>query len=61
VIDPLLTPIQLAELLGVHRNSLRRLVASQRLPRPLRISHKVVRWKHSEIEEWLEKLAQKRR
>lgn len=44
---------EVAELLGVHRRTVWRLVSSGDLPEPIRISAKVVRWRVVDLEDHL--------
>lgn len=50
----LIRPIQLAKLLGVSKSTLWRLEKSGELPKRVTISERIVGWKESDIEEWLE-------
>ena len=51
--DSILRPRQVAELFGVSRTTVWRLVQRGELPRPIRISAGVVGWRRSVIETWL--------
>jgi len=46
---------QLAKRLSVSRRTIFRLVASGRLPQPLRLSKRTVRWRWADVEEFLAK------
>ena len=48
---------QVADLLGVHPRSIWRLSASGQLPKPVRLTGRLVRWKRREIEDYLAGLA----
>ena len=50
--NPLLSARELAEMLNVRTTHVRRLRATGRLPRPLRIGGSL-RWKLAEIREWI--------
>lgn len=45
---------QVAELLGVHPRTVWRLVSTGDLPKPVKISTKIVRWRLSELQDHLE-------
>ena len=47
---------ELAEAIGVSQSTVKRLVARGRLPRPVKLSHGVVRWPVSVLTEWAAKL-----
>jgi excisionase family DNA binding protein len=53
----LLTSQQVAEKLSVSVRTVWRLVASGRLPQPVRYNRKLVRWKNSEVMRYIESLA----
>jgi len=48
---PLLDADDLAKLLGVNRRTIQQYVAAGVLPRPIKLSQKVVRWPRRAIEE----------
>ncbi|OAN61023.1 transcriptional regulator [Balneola sp. EhC07] len=50
----ILRPTQLANQLGVSKSTLWRLEKSGELPKRITISERIVGWKESDIEEWLE-------
>ena len=52
----LLTATQFAERLGVSLRTLRRLMDSGRVPQPVRYSRKLVRWKKSVVDQYIEEL-----
>jgi excisionase family DNA binding protein len=54
-LKPFLTEDDLAELLGVSRQTIRRMHADGRLPRGRRITDRVVRWSADTIRKWFEK------
>jgi predicted DNA-binding transcriptional regulator AlpA len=49
----LLTRADLAKLLGVTPITIKRLVRAGKLPPGVRISHRVLRWPSSVIEQWM--------
>lgn len=53
-VDKLLTTKQVAELLSISERTLWRLVSSGRLPKPIKLSARTVRWKHSDILAFIE-------
>ena len=52
--DRLLSIDEIAEILGVNVRTVNRLVSGGRLPPPIRITRKLVRWKLSELQRWLD-------
>jgi excisionase family DNA binding protein len=51
--ERLLRAKEVADLLGVTPQVVRKLVAKGSLPRPIRYNRRLVRWKASEIRRWL--------
>ena len=52
--ERLLIPAEkVAELLGISKRTLWRLLSAGRLPEPIRLGS-VVRWKRDELQEWIE-------
>ena len=51
----IIRPTQLANQLGVSKSTLWRLEKSGELPKRVTISERIVGWRESDIEEWLEK------
>ncbi len=52
--DRLLTERDILELLRVGRTTLREMWSHDRFPRPYRVSVRWLRWRESEVQEWLE-------
>ena len=52
--DELLTPKQVAKLLKCSKGTIYRLINKDKLPRPIKISGKLVRWPESLIKKWIE-------
>jgi predicted DNA-binding transcriptional regulator AlpA len=52
----LLDKVALAKLLGIAKSSIGNLVARGDLPKPVRLTHKIVRWRRSTILAWLDSL-----
>ncbi|WP_281546865.1 helix-turn-helix domain-containing protein [Pseudoalteromonas sp. PAR1] len=50
---PLLTPDDLAMLLGISRTSLWRLQQDEKLPEAIRLGPRMVRWRRESVEKWL--------
>ena len=44
----------LVEMLGIPKTSLRRLVDAGSFPQPVRLGPRLIGWRASEVEEWLE-------
>ena len=55
-----LTPTQVAEMLGIDKRTLRRLVARGGFPEPLRLSQQVVRYPRKAVLDYLEKVQARR-
>jgi predicted DNA-binding transcriptional regulator AlpA len=51
----LVTVFDLADMLGVDQATIRRWCITDKLPPPLKLAGKVLRWKRAEIVAWLEK------
>lgn len=49
----LISAEKVAELLGISKRTLWRLLSAGRLPEPIRLGS-VVRWKRDELQEWIE-------
>ena len=47
---------RVAELLGVHTRTVWRLVATNELPKPVRLGAKTVRWRLSDLERYIQSL-----
>ncbi len=52
--ERLLNERQVAELVGVSRSTLRRMVLANEFPRPIRIGKRAIRWRKSEVLEWMD-------
>lgn len=50
----LLAVVDVATLLAVSTRSVRRMADSGQMPRPLRLSSSLVRWRRSDLDEWLD-------
>lgn len=53
----LLTAKQVAAMLGIHVRSLWRMAQSGDVPPPIRLSERVVRWRITDLEAYLDRLA----
>lgn len=51
----LLTVRQVAELLGIHTRSVWRMSLTGAIPAPIRLGHRVVRWRLSDLREHLDR------
>ena len=54
--DTFMNARQVAEKLGLSRSTIHRMVSEGRFPKPLQVSHRAVRWKESEVSEWMDTL-----
>lgn len=54
--DKLLTSEQVADLLSMSVRTLWRLIAKGKFPEPIRYNRKMVRWKNSQVQEYLRNL-----
>lgn len=52
--EQLLTVGEVAKLLGASQRSVWAWASSGKIPRPLRIGHRSVRWRRRDIQEWLQ-------
>ena len=52
-IDRLMTVKELGELLGLDRVTIYRLRKEGRFPRPLQLGPRTIRWRQSQIQEWI--------
>lgn len=50
----LLNERQVAELVGVSKSTLRRMVSANEFPKPIRIGKRAIRWRRSEVLEWID-------
>jgi predicted DNA-binding transcriptional regulator AlpA len=48
---------EVAQLLGIHPRTVWQMVAASNIPHPVRLSPRVVRWRLSDIEDHVQKLA----
>ena len=51
--ERLLNEREVAELIGVSKSTLRRMVSANEFPKPIRIGKRAIRWRKSEVLEWL--------
>jgi excisionase family DNA binding protein len=58
--EGLLTPQQVAERLNVKKRTLWRMVEQDDFPQPVRFNRKLVRWKASEVQEYIDSLGTER-
>jgi|YelNatPaOPRAMG01_1025707.scaffolds.fasta_scaffold323599_1 prophage regulatory protein len=47
------SPAELAKRLGISRRTLFRLVSAGRLPEPVRLTKRTVRWEWAAVQQWL--------
>ena len=59
MLDKMLRQEQVAEAVGCSRGHVWRMVAEQRFPPPYRTGIRAVRWRQSEVENWIDNLPQK--
>ena len=52
-IDRLLTVKEVGELIGLDRVTIYRLRQQGRFPRPIQLGKRTIRWRTSEIQEWI--------
>ena len=52
--NSLMTPSQVAAYVGVNRVTIYRMLNKRAFPPPMRISERVVRWRKSELDAWLD-------
>jgi prophage regulatory protein len=55
--DGAVTAKDVAAALGVDRRELRRLVAAGEFPAPMKVGRRRIRWRRSEVEEWIARRA----
>lgn len=49
---------EIATLLNVHRDTVKRWAKNGQMPQPVRFSERAVRWRAADIREWMENLQQ---
>ena len=49
----LITVDHVAELLAIHPRSVWRLVSARQLPEPIRLTSRITRWRHADIQRFL--------
>lgn len=52
----LVSPVQLADMLSISKREVERMVSSHRLPKPIRLGKRLVRWRMETIRRWLAEL-----